>query len=79
MDAKEKISTALQASQFTAEQAASIAEELYDFVAHELAARVQAEYASATAQDMGRSHFKRPYLMGLSKAIKLIEPPKEGQ
>lgn len=41
MSAQEKIATALQASQFTAEQAESLAQELYGFVAHELAERIR--------------------------------------
>lgn len=41
MNAREKISTALQASQFTAEQAAELSCELYDAVARELAKRIR--------------------------------------
>jgi len=41
MDTREKISTALQASQFAPGQAATLAQELYDAVAGELAEKIR--------------------------------------
>jgi hypothetical protein len=66
MNAQEKISTALQASVFTAEQAEDLARELYGAVAHELAEKQRVALAA------------NPGLLE-HELIDLIDPKKEGQ
>ncbi|MGW2169158.1 hypothetical protein ACWC1C_01345 [Streptomyces sp. NPDC001705] len=48
--------------------------------AHELAEKIQADMEEIRAADWGKSsRSKRPYLQGMERAKKAIDPQKEGQ
>lgn len=68
MDARKRISAALQASVFGPEHAEDLARELYDFVAHEL------------AEEIRNAPFE-PHLLQRHqryRAAAIIDPKKEG-
>ena len=51
-----------------------------DNFAHELAEKIQADMEEIRAADWGKSsRSKRPYLQGMERAKKAIDPQKEGQ
>lgn len=55
-------------------------EDIARAVAHELAEKIQADMEEIRAMDWGKSsRSKRPYLQGMERAKKAIEPQKEGQ
>lgn len=73
MNALEKISTALQASQFAADQAEALAQELHDAVAHELAEKIRI----SSVEESGSGVRCCGHIV--SACADLIDSKKEGQ